>query len=103
MNTTSSVSEILTNTMGNTTTGLNKYNNIKHSCLITPDYESSQYLDVTYLLDYLADLTNPKFRKWYCKVFHKLGRARVMELASLAKQEGREPKKLFSLLLKQNY
>lgn len=51
----------------------------------------------------LADLTNPrtngKMELWYLQEFERLGFVRVMELASLARQNGRIPHKYFSKLI----
>ena len=56
--------------------------------------------DADELFDLLPDLTNPRFKAWYCKMFYALGRTRVLELASVARADGKQPSKLFSLLLK---
>lgn len=52
------------------------------------------------LFEQLPHLVNRQFKSWYCKQFYRLGRARVMELASLACADAKYPPKLFSLLLK---
>lgn len=67
------------------TTGTSKY---------TKRYDADE------LFDQLSELVNPTYRAWYCKMFYQLGKNRVMELASVAKADGKEPRKLFSLLLK---
>lgn len=48
----------------------------------------------------LSDLTNPKFRAWYCKQFYKIGREQVLILASKARVDGYDRRKYFSKLLK---
>ena len=58
-------------------------------------YWTDRYVDVIY-----ADLTNQKFRGWYCKVFYKLGKTRVEGIAQEARG-GRHPQRLFSCLLKE--
>jgi len=52
------------------------------------------------LFECLMDLVNPQYKAWYCKRFYALGRDRVLELAALARGDGKDPKKLFSYLLK---
>lgn len=47
----------------------------------------------------IADLTEAKFKRWYAQQVIRLGCDRVLGLASDARQ-GRDPKKLFSYLLK---
>lgn len=70
-------------------TGINS-NNVSNS----KDYDN----DVLY--QELSDLVNPSFRAWYCKKFYQLGKDKTLELASIARADGREPKKLFSYLLR---
>lgn len=48
----------------------------------------------------LGQLVNVAFKPWYCKQFHRLGADKVLELASIAMADGRQPAKLFSKLLK---
>jgi membrane-bound lytic murein transglycosylase MltF len=57
--------------------------------------------DADELFDQLSELVNPVYRAWYCKMFYKIGKDKVMQIASIAKADGKEPRKLFSLLLKQ--
>lgn len=60
----------------------------------------NSYTEVDRLYDHLQPLLNDQFRKWYCGVFFKLGRERVLVLASQAKADSNDdPKKLFSKLL----
>lgn len=49
----------------------------------------------------LSDLVNSQFKAWYCKMFYRLGRERVMILASKARADGYDKRKYFSKLLKQ--
>ena len=49
----------------------------------------------------LQDLVNPQFKAWYCKMFYKLGRDKVIVLASLARADGYDQRRYFSKLLKQ--
>jgi len=60
----------------------------------------SSYKTTDLLIIELADLLNPSYHKWYCLVFFKLGKERVLDLASQARVDGRLPAKLFSHLLK---
>lgn len=58
--------------------------------------------DVDHLFDQYPDLVNPQFKAWYCKMFYRLGKDRVMQLASLARQDGHNSRKYFSHLLRKN-
>ncbi len=58
--------------------------------------------DNDHLFEQLKDLVNPQFRAWYCKRFYKLGRDRVLQLASIARADGKQPARLFSKLLKES-
>lgn len=69
------------------TTGLNKL-------------EGRSYTDINLLYEDLTDLVNEKLKAWYCSQFFKIGRERVMILASQARADGKDPQKLFSHLLK---
>lgn len=57
------------------------------------------YMEVNILYEDLGSLVNDKFKAWYCSVFFKIGRERVMLLASQARADGKDPVKLFSHLL----
>lgn len=59
------------------------------------------YFEINLLYDDLLDLTNDSFKAWYCKVFYKLGVERVRVLASQARADGKNPKRLFSHLLQE--
>lgn len=54
-----------------------------------------------FLFKELSDLVNPTFKAWYCKRFYALGKERTLQLASIARADGKEPRRLFSRLLKQ--
>jgi len=56
--------------------------------------------DADHLFEMLPDLVNPTFKAWYCKMFYALGKDRVLQLASLARQDGKDNRKYFSHLLK---
>lgn len=60
----------------------------------------NKYFEVDKLLDETSDLVNDTFRSWYCKMYHKLGRERVLVLASQARADGKDSAKLFSHLLR---
>lgn len=60
----------------------------------------TNWYDNDHLFDQLGDLVNPTFRAWYCKHFYRLGKIKVLELAAVARSDGKQPAKLFSLLLK---
>lgn len=52
------------------------------------------------LLEETKDLINPKFSQWYRKRFTELGKDRVLQLASIARADGKNPPRLFNYLLK---
>lgn len=60
----------------------------------------TRYLDTDLLYQDLANLVNDRFKLWYYHVFHKLGRERVLTLASQARADGKDARKLFSHLLR---
>jgi membrane-bound lytic murein transglycosylase MltF len=60
---------------------------------------SKKKYDNDFLLEELSDLTNDNFRAWYCSKFYKLGKDRVLELASIARADGKNPSRYFSYLL----
>jgi hypothetical protein len=85
---TNSNPNVNTNSRNNRTTG-------------SRDLEGRSYSDINLLYeDYKSEgLVNEQFKAWYCKAFFKLGRERVMVLASQARADGKEPQKLFSHLV----
>lgn len=89
-NSTSSVSSILTNTIEQLATGVNKSKPI----------DNCNAAEADQLFNMLPNLVNPQFKAWYCQQFYRLTRGRVMELAALAQADGKDPRKLFSYLLK---
>jgi hypothetical protein len=62
----------------------------------------TNWYDNDYLYSQLSDLVNPQYKAWYCKQFYRIGKAKVLELASVARNDGKQPAKLFSILLKRN-
>lgn len=65
----------------------------------TTDTTDTKY-DNDLLFEQLGDLVNNQFRAWYCKMFFVLGKDNVLKLASVARNDGKDPRKMFSLLLK---
>jgi len=65
-----------------------------------PTDSSNNWYENDYLFDQLSELVNPQYKAWYCKQFYRLGKTKVLQLASIAKADGKQPSKLFSLLLK---
>lgn len=49
----------------------------------------------------IPDLVNDQFRSWYCDMFYKIGKDRVLTLIRVARTEGKNPARYFSHLLKQ--
>lgn len=56
--------------------------------------------DNDWLFADLADLTNSQFKGWYMKAFFTLGKDEVLKLASIARADGKDKKKYFSVLIK---
>ena len=92
-NPTASVASIIPNTIVQLSVGLNKLKPI-----VTIDNCNADEADQLFKM--LPNLVNQDFKPWYCKQFYRLGRNKVMELASLAQADGSDPRKLFSFLLK---
>lgn len=88
-NTTASVSEVLSSTRQLVSTGINK-----------SKPTDTNWYENDHLFNQLSDLVNPEFRAWYCKRFYAIGKERVLVLASQARADGKEPRKLFSKLIK---
>ena len=63
------------------------------------DITTDTKYDNDFLFEQLSDLVNPQFRKWYCGIFYRLGKDKVLQLASIARSDGKQPIKLFSYLL----
>lgn len=59
--------------------------------------------EVLTVLEDNNDVINTTFNGWYAKVIHKIGRQRFCQLASIARQDGKNPSRYFSYLLKQEY
>ena len=69
-----------------TTTGINE--------------KKEKYKDIDLLYEDLKELCNSDYRLWYCKQFNIIGRERVLILASQARADGTDSKKLFSHLIR---
>jgi hypothetical protein len=70
-----------------TTTGLNA--------------KKEKYKEIDMLYEDLKDLCNSQFRLWYCKQFNKLGREKILRLASEARADAMiDKRKLFSHLIR---
>jgi membrane-bound lytic murein transglycosylase MltF len=67
-------------------------NNISNNCQLTVG-------EVDKVFSAVPDLTNQRFRAWYCKAIYRLGPHHFLELARQARK-GKEPTRLFSALLK---
>ena len=55
--------------------------------------------DADYLCEDLSDLIEQKYRLWFIKRFYSLGRDEVLQLAAVAKTDGKNPKRLFAHLI----
>jgi len=78
---------------------------VKVNPAVTEDVEENtttgeKHNAVDTLFEDLIDLENVQFRKWYCKTYYTIGHERILVLASQARADGNDPKKLFSKLLR---
>ena len=71
-------------------TGLNRYKPTVNCTTV----------EVDQLLKDCSDLIQPTFAKWYAKSFYSLPPSKILELASQARSDGKQPAKLFSHLVK---
>lgn len=78
--------------------GLNKFIPTDTTDTNTNVYTQTHDNDI--LFNQLSDLVNNQFRAWYCRQFYKLGTQRVLQIASVARADGKQPAKLFSKMLK---
>ncbi len=81
------------------TTTVNKY--INTAVTVVNNNTNVKYLSTDKLIEDCSDLINPTFKSWYCKRFYALGVARVLELASIARSDGKNAPRLFSTLVKE--
>lgn len=56
--------------------------------------------DCDFLYQDLGDLVNDGFESWYKSTFYKLGKDKVLRLASIARADGINKNRYFSFLLK---
>lgn len=86
-------------------TGINKVNTIVTTVPIVETKKikltKSEVLGCDLALSDYADLMSPEFYAWYCKIFYQIGRERFHILASTARVEGKDKRRYFSSLLKQ--
>lgn len=66
----------------------------------TPQTNVYTQYDNDHLFNQLSDLVNETWRGWYMKRFYALGAQRVLQMASVARADGKHPAKLFSKMLK---
>lgn len=81
-------------------------NSIKSTADVTgttgdKNLEGRKYGDISLLYEDLEKkgLVNNQYKGWYCSAFFKIGRERVLILASQARADGKDPAKLFSHLI----
>lgn len=77
------------------TIGINRVKTTDTTDSLNHHYENDE------LYEQLSDLVTGQFRPWFCKHFYRLGRERVLQLAAVAKADGKDPKKYFCKLLKE--
>lgn len=78
-------------------------NKLKPTDNCSVDTTGKRVNDADHLFEYLIEqgLVNQQFKAWYCKMFYKLGKDKVLQLAGRAKVDSNtQPAKLFSYLLK---
>lgn len=80
-------------------TGIHNVNSTDTTVSTVKERGGKKY-DADHLFDQLSDLVNPQFKAWYCKMFYAIGVERVLQLASLARQDGKDSRKYFSHLLR---
>ena len=69
--------------------------------LVSTDISTGRGYENDQLFEQLSDLVNPTYRAWYCGLFYKLGKERVLRLASVARADAKtNPRGYFSKLLK---
>ncbi len=69
--------------------------------LVTSTDTNCKTYEADELFEQLEGLVNSQYRAWYCKQFYRLGRDRVLNLASQAKADAKtDPRRYFSALLK---
>lgn len=81
-------------------TGFNKVKTTDTTDTTVTTGKYTKRYDADELFDQLSELVNPAYRAWYCKMFYKLGKDRVLHLASVARSDGKNPRAYFSKLLK---
>ena len=92
MKTTSSVSEVITNTS-------NSYSNSN----LTKLNNSNSTVNVTSVFSNLSDvIPDDDYKPFYVKRHKELGTTRFVELANKARAGGKDPKRLFFWMLKHN-
>lgn len=81
-------------------TGLNKYIPID-----IPIDNNRQKYECDYLYEELTSLVGaiPDLKAWYIKRFYALGNDKILQLASIAKSDGKNPQRLFTYLLNKEY
>lgn len=63
--------------------------------------KKDKYKEIDLLYEDLSDLVNSQFKLWYCKSFNKIGREKILRLASEARADANQDKrKLFSHLIR---
>jgi hypothetical protein len=73
----------------------------RNKFLVSTDISTGKTYDNDQLFEMLTDLVNPQYRAWYCGLFYKLGKERVLRLASVARADAKtNPRGYFSKLLK---
>lgn len=80
---------------------MNKINKVLPTDINRIKPTDTNWYENDFLYSELNDLMNPSFHKWYMKAFYKLGRETVMRIAAEARQEGRNPQKLFSYKIRE--
>lgn len=66
--------------------------------LTTIDNCSRKEVDI--LLKDCSDLIEPTFKEWFAKSFYSLNRNKIIQLASVARNDGKNPRRYFSYLIK---
>lgn len=72
--------------------------------MVNKKTKTNGYKTTDLVLVEAGDVINPdpNYYKWYCRKAFRLGPERFLQLASVARADGKDPKRLFTYLLVKN-
>lgn len=73
----------------------------KYQPVVNKNNKSISYRTTDLVIVEAGDVANadPNYYKWYCLKAYQIGRERFLQLASIARNDGYDPKRLFTYLL----